>query len=470
MDREVDVVILGAGTAGLSALAEVKKAGRSVFVIDPGPLGTTCARTGCMPSKAFIQVANDFHKRFKLEQEGITGGEGLSVNRRRVLEYVRSLRDRFVSGVVRELEENRDLLIRERGEFVEPGVVRAGKQVIKAKTIVIATGARPILLPGLPQPSSQVLTSDNLFEQEDLPSRIAVIGTGVIGAEIGQALSRLGVEVSAFNLAHSVSGLTDPVVQEVANAILASELSMTLGVAARVEKDGESLLIRCGNDTRSVDAVFVSVGRKPNLDHIGIENLGLPLDSRGLPVFDPTTMQVPGFPVFIAGDVNADRPLLHEAADEGRIAGYNSVRESVCFARRTRLSISFTSPSIALVGATFAELVGSNIAIGEVRFERQGRSIIKQENSGVLRVYADRANGRLLGAEMIAPAGEHLAQLLALALHRGLTVYDVLQMPFYHPVVEEGLRTALRDLSRAIGGVQPPSELAFCDSVPVAIG
>lgn len=469
MNQKVDVAILGAGTAGLSALAEVKKAKKSFVIIDPGPLGTTCARTGCMPSKVLIQVANDFHRRTLFSREGIFGGDALTVDRIKVLEYVRSLRDRFVSSVVKDFEDNRKHLISERAQFIEPNVIRAGQFVIQADRTIIATGSSPVFLPEWKDFSQTILTSENFFELKNLPSEISIIGVGAIGAEIGQALSRLGIKVTSFGINRALAGLTDPVVQEVAIKILSSEMNLQLGSPARLTRSDSRFQIDSNGKIISSEAVFASVGRKPNLNHLGLENIGAKFDQRGVPIYDLTSMQVSGLPIFLAGDVDSDRPLLHEAADEGRIAGYNSVNEVVNFCRRTPLNIAFTSPNIALVGSTFAQLHNINPAIGEVYFEGQGRSIIKQENAGVLRIYAEPQKGTLLGAEMIAPEGEHLAHLLALAIQRKLTVFELLQMPFYHPVIEEGLRTALKNLGRKIKNRPSLSDIAFCETSAMAL-
>jgi len=189
------------------------------------------------------------------------------------------------------------------------------------------------------------------------------------------------------------------------------------------------------------------MGRTANVRGIGLEALGLELDGRGVPLYDRATMQCGASAVFIAGDANADLPLLHEAADEGRIAGENAARWPAVKAglRRALLAIVFTDPQLAVVGARRADLNEQRIAMGEVSFEDQGRSRVMLRNKGLLHVYADCATGRFLGAEMIGPDAEHLAHLLAWALQMRLTVAQMLEMPFYHPVVEEGLRTALRD-------------------------
>lgn len=171
--------------------------------------------------------------------------------------------------------------------------------------------------------------------------------------------------------------------------------------------------------------------------------------------------------IFIAGDATIDLPLLHEAADEGRPAGENAARfpEAYRRARRTPMGIVFSDPQIATAGASFAALENSKLAfeIGEVSFEDQGRARVMRTNKGLLRVYGERDTGRLLGAEMVGPEAEHLAHLLAWAIADGVSVTEALERPFYHPVVEEGLRTALRDLNSKLGfGPNPPLRCIDC--------
>ena len=188
-----------------------------------------------------------------------------------------------------------------------------------------------------------------------------------------------------------------------------------------------------------------------------------------IPNYDSTTFQIPNTRLFIAGDVNADRAILHEAADEGRIAGYNAVRDSSqCFKRRQALAITFCDPNIAVIGKSFQQLKNENtdFITGKVSFEGQGRAIVMRKEKGLLHVFADRSTDQLLGAEMMAPSGEHLAHLLAWAIELNLRVDEVLSLPFYHPVVEEGLRTALRDAAKQVSTPPRPLEVLRCEDPP----
>jgi dihydrolipoamide dehydrogenase len=210
------------------------------------------------------------------------------------------------------------------------------------------------------------------------------------------------------------------------------------------------------------DFLLCAIGREPNLDELNIDAAELPRDARGRLQIDRDTGQIGDTPVFIAGDVHALSPLLHEAADDGRIAGDNAGRwpDLRAHPRRAKLSIAFSDPQAAIVGERHADLLasGRDIASGEVDWCDQGRARVIARNAGLLRVYGDRASGCFLGAEMIGPQAEHIAHLLAWSLQQGLTVERMLEMPFYHPVLEEGLRTALRDLLGALRmGPTPPA-------------
>jgi dihydrolipoamide dehydrogenase len=204
--------------------------------------------------------------------------------------------------------------------------------------------------------------------------------------------------------------------------------------------------------TVDVDYVIAATGRSPNVKGLALENTNLPLDDQGVPVFDPTTMRIGDSHVFIAGDVDSDRPILHEASDEGRIAGENAARfPRVTPQRRSSpLGIVFSDPQMAMVGDRFADLDSDNVVIGEVSFKDQGRSRVMLKNDGLLRVYASQRSGRFLGAEMFGPRAEHMGHLLAWAHQSGMTIAQMLDMPYYHPVIEEGLRTALRDAERKL--------------------
>ncbi len=463
MSQPLDVIILGAGSAGLAALREVRKRTDHWRIVNDGPWGTTCARVGCMPSKMLIEAANAYHARRALHTFGIEGADALRVDLPAVLRRVRALRDDFVAGTLAATDAG-ERAISGHARLLDAQRVEVNGQVHTARRIIIATGSRPIVPEDWLAFGNRILTTDTLFEQPTLGPRVAVIGLGPLGVEIAQALARLGVEVIAFATGKSVAGLSDPAINDALLARLKDEFIVNVGDKAELREVAGGIQVTNGSATVVVDQVVAAMGRRPNLEHLGLDTLGVALDDKGRPPIDPCTLQVGDLPVFIAGDADGDRPLLHEAADEGHIAGLNALAPTPRgFARRTPLAITFSQPHAAVVGQRHADLPEGQWVGGTVDFARQGRARVAQCNHGRLNVYAEHGSGRLLGAELCTPAGEHMAHLLALAVEQRLTVHDLLRMPFYHPVLEEGLRTALRDAASRLPKASD-SDLAACEA------
>ena len=470
---EVDIAIIGAGTAGMSAYREARKITDRLALIEGGALGTTCARVGCMPSKLLIAAANARHDLERLLEFGIAPGEA-RVDGRAVMERVKRERDRFVGFVVKAVEGFPDEhVFRSRARFEDDTTLALedGRR-IRAGRVVIATGSRPAVLPQFEAAGDLLATSDDVFYWDDLPGSVAVFGAGVIGLELGQALHRLGVRVRLFGKDCLVGPLTDPEVRQYALRTVSAEVPSALDPEdVDISRDGDSVVVRFSADGEQreerFDRLLAATGRRPNLDDLGLENTSLELDDKGIPHYDPLSTQCGDAPIFIAGDADTKLPLLHEAADDGRLAGENAARwpRVLRRTRRTALTIVFSGPEIGMAGQTHAELTGAgcDFAVGEVSFEDQGRSRVMLVNRGLLRVYGEHGTGRLLGAELMAPAGEHLAHLLAWSIESRLTVGEMLQRPFYHPTIEEGLRTALRECLNALGmGPQPPLNCLDC--------
>jgi dihydrolipoamide dehydrogenase len=478
-ELSVDVAIIGAGTAGLNARREVESCGKEWVLIEGGPFGTTCARVGCMPSKLLIAAADAAHEIRHAGQFGVdVSDDGWSVDGPAVMDRVRRERDRFAGFVVAANEQlPQDQVLRGYARFVEPttlevaGIDGHDDARVHAKSIVIATGSYPWIPPNLDPIRDRVMVNDDVFELQDLPESMAIFGTGVIALELGQALHRLGVRVSFFNPFDSAGPVSDPAVAAKVKAVLGAELDLHLAADVHtcepLDDGGVRLAWRDADGTEG-QATFATVlsaaGRRANVGNLNLEATGLHLHSNGIPVVDDRTMQAGQSPIFVAGDVVGHRPLLHEAADEGRIAGSNAARFPRVSAglRRTPLAIAFTDPQMAIVGDGFRALDPKHIEIGEVSYDDQGRSRVMGKNSGLVRIYADRRTCRLIGAEMFGPRVEHTAHLLAWAVQQGIRAQDSLEFPIYHPVVEEGIRTALRDLATKlrVSGNCPPQDRA----------
>lgn len=463
--KTYDVVIIGAGTAGLTARAEVAKQTDNYVVIDGGLLGTTCARVGCMPSKALIEIANTYHKKHQFDKYGLSNSSSTVPDYRKVMAHVRSLRDRFAGGVVKGMKSWETNFIAKNARFIDPNTLDLGDEKIKSRKFIIATGSKPFMPDKWKKYSNYFLDTDSFFEQETIPKKMAVLGLGPIGIELGQALSRLGIDVVAMIRRKVIGGLTDPDIQAYAYHCFEREMNIQVGTIEILGETDNGLAVGCNGQSWTVDKVLPALGRHPAVNDLGIENLGVHLDQNGLPFLNGRTLQIEDLPIFIAGDVNGIRPVLHEAADEGRIAGYNSMANDIgCFEKRTPLHITFSSPNICIIGQSYTDLMENKVpfVIGETDYEHQGRAMIMGENAGKVHIYGDKKDGRLLGVEMIAPSGEHMAHLLTLAITKQMRAEDLLSIPIYHPVLEEALRKALRGIVKQIETPKPEFEFSRC--------
>ncbi|MCF6200220.1 MAG: hypothetical protein L3J67_12675, partial [Hyphomicrobiaceae bacterium] len=231
--------------------------------------------------------------------------------------------------------------------------------------------------------------------------------------------------------------------------LIGGEFPLWLGEGALLSRVEGGLRVQAGARELIVDKALVALGRRSNLDRLDLAAAGVTLDERGMPEIDPATMQIKGQAhLFVAGDATGDRQLMHEVADEARIAGYNAIHTDAPkrFVRKKPLGITFTDPNICMVGQKWSELQGrEDVVVGARNFDTQGRARLLKKNKGLLHIYARKSDGLLLGAEMVAPRGEHLAHHLSWAIEQGLTLIDMLRLPFYHPVLEEAMENALYD-------------------------
>lgn len=456
--RNVDIAIIGAGTAGLTAYNAARKHTDNLVLIEGDTYGTTCARVGCMPSKLLIAAAESAGDAARAELFGIQVGD-IVVNGDQVLERVRRERDAFVESVLATMEAiPAEHKLMGCARFLAPGRLAVGDRMeIEADRIVIATGSSPNIPDMFQDLGERLLVNDSLFELPSLPESVAVFGAGVLGLELGQALSRLGVRVRMFGRNGSLGGIVDEEIRSYAEQCFTEEFyldtraevtdtsSLQSGVSISfIHRDK-------GAVTELFDRILVATGRSPNLDGLDLHNSGLTLDDSGIPLTEPSTLQCGNHPVFLVGDANRQAPVLHEAAHEGRIAGDNAGRypKVIPAERKAAFSVVFSSPQITSVGVPVGGMPAAErngYVAGTSSFENQGRSKVIGKNRGILKVYAERDTGQFVGAEMFGPAAEHIGHLLAWAAQQRMTVSAMLAMPYYHPVIEEGVRTALKDL------------------------
>lgn len=458
---ETDVAIIGVGSAGMVAYKAARKKTERILTIQQGPYGTTCATVGCMPSKLLIAAANAARSVRNAPHFGVHAGE-LRIDGKAVMQRVRDERDRFAQFSIDEVlawpAEHR---LHGQARFIAPGLLQIDPHTqVQARTVVIATGASPSVPADLKDAlGDRLIVNDDVFAWQDLPGSVAIMGSGVIGLELAHALHALGVRVRLLSRNHKIGPLTDPDVLASAQAITAAYLPTAFnsqldkavrtddGVALTYSVDGHST-------TENFDYLLLATGRKPNLKPLNLAAAGVSLDAQGLPDVETLTRQIKGHSIFIAGDAHGQRPILHEASDDGYASGRNAAAwpDVQPYPLRASLGIVFSTPQITVVGRNHRQLeqAQQSFARSTQSFENQGRARVDGHNRGMLGLYAERSSGRFLGAEMIGPDAEHMGHLLAWALQQEQTVAQMLACPFYHPTVEEGLRTGLQKLQQAL--------------------
>lgn len=462
--RNVSVAVIGAGTAGQNAFRQALKTTKDIVIINDGYWTTTCVSVGCMPSKLLIAAAERAHDAKYSEEFGIHGD--ITINGKQVMARVQAERSRFESYIEKQVESwPDDKKIAGRAYINKEGLIEVNDELIKAEKIIIATGSKPFVPDGWSDKlGDTLLTSDSVFELSDLPDSMAVVGAGAVGLELAHAFARLGVAVTLFNRTTRVGGLIDDEVNDKAISCLSDGMSFYLGseineVGTKVDDSGRRVATIEYTDKDDKDGswqgnyVLVATGRRNNIDKLGVEHLGVELDEKNRPKnVSKKTGKVGDLAVHIVGDANMHLPFLHVASDEGFSAG-NLVcgNKSEAYIRppATPFSILFTNPQLMMVGKSKTEIEEDpdlEYVIGAVNFDNQGRSRVMGVNCGLLHIYGCKKTDKVLGATMVGPDAEYIGHILATAITNDICVKQLLDAPFYHPTILEGLRTALRDV------------------------
>ena len=461
--RKVSVAVIGAGTAGQNAFRQASKIKDDVVIINEGFWTTTCIAVGCMPSKLLIAAADRAHDANHSGEFGIHATA--TIDGKQVMGRVRDERNHFASYIKKQVDSWPDhKKIAGRAHINKKGLIEVNDELIEAEQIIVATGSSPFMPEGWADKlGDTMLTSDTVFELPDLPKSMVVIGAGAIGLELAQAFTRLGVDVTLFNRAKRVAGLKDDDINNKAIDCLSHELTMHLGskitdVGTKKNEGNEIAFVEYEDSAGESqqwqgEYVLVATGRRNNIKQLGIENLGVELDDKNRPKdLSKKTGQIGDLNVYIVGDANANIPLLHVASDEGYSAG-NMVCENTeaAYIRppATPFSIVFCSPQIVNIGRSLPDIQQDSsleFVIGSASFDNQGRSRVMGVNCGLLHIYGCKKTDRILGASMVGPDAEYIGHIIATAITNDLCVKALLDTPFYHPTILEGLRTALRDV------------------------
>jgi dihydrolipoamide dehydrogenase len=452
-----DIIIIGAGTAGIVAYQEAIKFTQNILIINDGPWDTTCARVGCMPSKLLISTANRMHaiqssKVLALDHTAV-------VDTSRVMQRLHTLRERFTQATLKEVHQwPAAHKISGKAKFVDSQTVEVNGQSYQAKSFIVAVGSRPNFEESWKQElGDKLLTSDEIFELSHLPESLAVLGSGIIAIELAQAMQRLGVQTTLFARSQKVGALTSPILQKLAQEQLTTELNIKFKtLPEQMKRQGDKVKIDFTENGQiqslEVNYVLSATGRSSNLEGLGLESIHPDFqETKKLPL-DKKTKQLADLPIFIVGDAAPEAPIQHEAAHNGKQVVHNCLNypEVKPIPALTPLAIVFSHPEMAIVGQSFKQLEQQEIEFirGFSSYENQGRALVLAENQGGIEIYIDKKSGKLLGAELFCSQAEHLAHLLAWTIDADQDINQILAKPFYHPTLEEGLRSALKHARR----------------------
>ena len=448
--KKYDIIVMGAGTAGMSLVQTLTAAGWKAALIEGDYLGGTCINKGCIPSKTLIASAQvmqtvreaaEFGVRTQLPQ---ANWESMLARKDQLVTRIRERSYRRVE------ESDRIDLYEGQGVFVDPHTVQVEGEAVTSERIVIATGARSAVppVPGLSE--VDYLTSTSAMEMKELPKSLFILGGGIIALEFSQLFARLGVEVTIFERGSRLASNLDPDISESVRKILEKE-----GVRVRTGANIRSILqdkdkicvIEEGPEAslrHTAEKILVATGRAPNSDRLSLERVGVETDKRGyITVDDSFATSAPG--IWAAGDVTGGMMFTHRAR-------HDAILLSRWFLHKKRAAPSqrlipfavFTDPEIASVGASEEEVVksGRRPRVHQFPFAFHGRALAMGKTEGFIKLIVDEEDDRLLGAHLLgAEAGEIIHELVT-AMRFGATLNDLQDMIHVHPTLSEVINSA----------------------------
>ncbi len=465
--KTFDVVVVGAGPAGYVAAVRAGQLGFSVACIEKwknpkgeATLGGTCLNVGCIPSKALLESSENFEKvQHAFGDHGITV-KGVAFDVAKMLARKDSIVARNTKGIEFLFRKNKVTWLKGRGSFTgkdEAGytlevVGDAGVEQVKARHVIIATGSKARHLPGVAVDNLRVCDNEGALSLPAVPGKLGVIGAGVIGLELGSVWRRLGAEVTVLEaLPGFLAACDDAIAKEAWKAFTREQgLNIHLGIKLGEIRQGKSSVAVDYHDadgkphTLECDRLIISIGRVPNTDDLGLENIGLAADARGFIEVDGHC-RTAAANVFAVGDVVRGPMLAHKGEEEGVMAAEIIAGQAGHVNYDTIPWVIYTSPEIAWVGKTEQQLKaeGQQYRVGSFPFSANGRALSQGEPGGFVKVLADAATDRILGVHVIhAHASEQIAEAV-LAMEFMAAAEDVARTCHAHPSLSEVMKEAM---------------------------
>ena len=464
MNKQFDVIVIGGGPGGYIAAIRAAQLGMSVACVDEwknkqgGPaLGGTCTNVGCIPSKALLQSSEHFDQAARHFSEHGIGVTGLSLDVGQMVARKDTVVKQNNDGILYLFKKNKVSFFHGRGSFVKAAdggyeikLSGTAEETLVGKQIVLATGSTARALPGTPFDEQTVLSNDGALRIAAVPKKLALIGSGVIGLEMGSVWRRLGSEVTILEALPEFLGAVDQqIAKEAHKAFVKQGLKIELGVTVGAIKAGKKGVSVAWTNAKGeaqlleADKLIVSIGRVPNTQGLNAQAVGLQLDERGaIAVDDACRTSLPG--VWAIGDVVRGPMLAHKAEEEGvavaeRIAGQHG---HVNF--NTIPWVIYTSPEIAWVGQTEAQLkaAGRAYKAGTFPFLANGRARALGDTTGMVKMLADATSDEILGVHIVGPMASELIAECVMAMEFRASSEDIARICHAHPSLSEATREA----------------------------
>ncbi|MGY9046906.1 dihydrolipoamide dehydrogenase [Puniceibacterium antarcticum] len=447
-----DVIVIGSGPGGYVAAIRCAQLGlKTACVEGRDTLGGTCLNVGCIPSKAMLHATHMLHEaEHNFAAMGLTG-DTPKVDWAKMLSYKQDTIDTNTKGIEFLFKKNKIDWLKGWGSIPEAGKVKVGDDLHEAKNIIVATGSQSSSLPGIEIDEKTVVTSTGALELGKIPKKMVVIGAGVIGLELGSVYSRLGAEVQVIEFLDTITPGMDGEVQKTFQKLLTKQgLKFTLGAAVQAvtTSDGKATVtykLRKDDSEHTVEAdtVLVATGRKPYVDGLGLEALGVEMTDRGqIKTNGHWATNVKG--IYAIGDAITGPMLAHKAEDEGMATAEVIAGKAGHVNYGVIPGVIYTHPEVASVGKTEEELktAGHAYKVGKFSFMGNGRAKANFAADGFVKIIADKETDRILGAHIIGPMAGDLIHELCVAMEFGAAAQDVALTCHAHPTYSEAVREA----------------------------
>jgi dihydrolipoamide dehydrogenase len=449
---DFDVIVIGGGPGGYVCAIRCAQLGlKTACVEGRETLGGTCLNVGCIPSKAMLHASELYHEAHtNFATMGITGGTP-EVDLPQMLAYKQSTVDQNTKGIEFLFKKNKVTWLKGWGRIAAPGQVAVGDETHAARHIVVATGSEAATLPGITVDEQVIVTSTGALELKAVPKRLAVIGAGVIGLELGSVYARLGSQVTVVEFLDTVTPGMDGEVQKAFQRLLKKQgLTFVLGAAVQAATRTDSGVkldwqLRKDQSAGSLEAdvVLVATGRKPYTAGLGLEVAGVAMTERGQVRTDAhLATNVPG--IWAIGDVVAGPMLAHKAEDEGMAVAERIAGQAGHVNYGVIPSVIYTSPEVASVGATEEALKAEGRAFKAGKFPFMGNARAKSyfQGEGFVKILADAATDRILGAHIVGPYAGDLIHEICVGMEFGAAAEDIARTCHAHPTFSEAVREA----------------------------